>query len=311
MVGNELTAGWEIGVAPRSRQGAALALVFDQLAPQARADHVAGLLSSARLGKLSLEGLLEARQGGQTLAAVWTQVQPGRSAGVWPPRVANSVPATTGSALADALLATAVDWLSHRSVRIAQALLPCDADIDAAPLDRAGFRHLADLAYMVSLTEVAPAGELDGELEFEPLSSDNWSRLARIVERTYDRTLDCPMLNGVREIDDVLAGHRAVGSFSPSRWLVVRRGPDDVGCLLLAQHIGESQLEIVYTGLVPEARGHGWGLAITRHAQEVTRSAGYSRLVLAVDAANVPAVRMYTAAGFTTWDRRRAWLRIF
>jgi ribosomal protein S18 acetylase RimI-like enzyme len=307
---NRLPQGWEIGVAPRARQGAALALVFDQLPQLARADHVAGLLSSARLGKVSLEGLLEARQGGQTLAAVWTQVQPGRSAGVWPPRFAPSVQSALRDAVADALLATVVECLSAHGVRIAQSLLPCDADGDAAPLARAGFRHLADLAYMVSVTD-GPAPERNGELEFEPLSSHNESRLAKIVERTYEGTLDCPMLNGVREIVDVLAGHRAVGSFSPSRWLIVRRGQDDVGCLLLAHHIGESQLEIVYTGLVPEARGRGWGLAITRHAQNLTRSAGCSRLVLAVDAANAPAMRVYTAAGFTTWDRRRAWLRIF
>ena len=39
--------------------------------------------------------------------------------------------------------------------------------------------------------------------------------------------------------------------------------------------------------------------------------ANRGRLVLAVDAANVPAVAMYRAAGFQVWDRRRAFFRLF
>ena len=327
MSGAKLQAGWQIEVAPRARQGAALALVFDQLAPQVRADHVAGLLASARLGKLSLDGLLEARRNGQTLAAMWTQVQPGRAAGVWPPRMASSAgnaphgaadphtpaadTAAALSAAADSLLASAVDRLSQLGVRIAQALLPCDAEEDAVRLQRSGFVHLADLVYMVSVVDKFPQDPSDSDVEFEPLSADNHARLAQVVERTYEATLDCPKLNGVREMADVLEGHRAVGSFSASRWLIVRHRERDVGCLLLAQHAAESQLEIVYTGLVREARGHGWGLEITRHAQRLTRSAGCSRLVLAVDADNSPAIRMYTAAGFAAWEQRRALLRIF
>ena len=189
--------------------------------------------------------------------------------------------------------------------------MPCDADEDASRLQRCGFVHLADLLYLVSLADTFPPEPPLGELEYEPLSTENPSRLSQVVERTYEATLDCPQLNGVRAMPDVLEGHRAVGSFSPARWLIVRHRGHDVGCLLLAQHAGESQLEIVYTGLVREARGHGWGLAITRYAQWLTRSAGCSRLVLAVDAANTHAIRAYTAAGFTSWERRRALLRIF
>ena len=318
---------WQIEVAPRARQGAALAMVFDQLSPQLRADHVAGLLASARMGKLSLEGLLEARHNGRTVAAMWTQVQPGRAAGVWPPRLAppdgsdadrtavdrseSSDRANHDGAAADLLLATAVDRLSSSGIRIAQSLLPCDANEDALRLERCGFAHLADLLYLVSLADSFPTEPSPDELHYEPLSANNHARLSSVVERTYEATLDCPQLNGVRTMADVLEGHRAVGSFSPALWLIVRHRDRDVGCLLLAQHANESQLEIVYTGLVREERGHGWGLAIARHAQRLTRLSGCSRLVLAVDAANAPAIRMYTAAGFTSWERRRALLRIF
>jgi hypothetical protein len=32
-------------------------------------------------------------------------------------------------------------------------------------------------------------------------------------------------------------------------------------------------------------------------------------LVLAVDAANEPAIRMYSLAGFRAWDRRAVWIK--
>ena len=61
----------------------------------------------------------------------------------------------------------------------------------------------------------------------------------------------------------------------------------------------------------PAARGRGFGVALTRHAQWQTGVAGRARLVLAVDAANRPAIAAYSSAGFVVWDRRCALLRIF
>ena len=40
------------------------------------------------------------------------------------------------------------------------------------------------------------------------------------------------------------------------------------------------------------------------------RQAERKRLVLAVDAANEPALRMYAAAGFQAWDRRSVFVRV-
>ena len=145
----------------------------------------------------------------------------------------------------------------------------------------------------------------------EPAPRTDDSRLAAIIERTYEGTLDCPQLNGVRDVHDVLAGYRACGKFDPARWLIARRGDCDVGCLLLTDHPDEDQWELVYAGLVPAERGHGAGLALAEHAQFLTRQAGRARMVLAVDAANAPAVTTYERVGFVTWDRRSAQLRVF
>jgi ribosomal protein S18 acetylase RimI-like enzyme len=84
----------------------------------------------------------------------------------------------------------------------------------------------------------------------------------------------------------------------------------DVGVLLLADHPRAGHWELMYMGLVPEARGHGWGRHIARHAQWLARCAAVERIVLAVDAANRPALAMYERAGFAEWDRRSVFVRI-
>src|SRR5690606_30179312 len=81
-----------------------------------------------------------------------------------------------------------------------------------------------------------------------------------------------------------------------------------VGCLLLADHPATDQIELVYMGMVPEARGHGWGEHVVRQAQWLCRRRGCQRLVLAVDEANDPAVRMYASCGFVSFDRKALWL---
>ena len=62
-------------------------------------------------------------------------------------------------------------------------------------------------------------------------------------------------------------------------------------------------------GLVPEARGKGWGVQIARHAVQLASQSNAERVVLAVDASNWPALAMYGRAGFAEWDRRTVYLR--
>ncbi len=131
------------------------------------------------------------------------------------------------------------------------------------------------------------------------------------MEATYQQTRDCPQLNGVRDVEDVLAGYRAAGVFDAGRWLIVRHAGTDVGCLLLTDFPEHDNWELTYMGVAPSARGNGWGIEMVRYAQWRARLAGRSRLVLAVDAANDPAIRMYVAAGFQAWERRTVCVKVF
>jgi mycothiol synthase len=295
-----------IGPASPEHRADVLALVFRDLSTEDREQRVRALLEGTRLGTVPMEGLLAARRGGRLVGGVFSEVQAGRTAVIWPPRLLSGEPASTGRQLMVAMS----ESLAARRICVAHALLEAGAEADGRVLRAAGFEPLAELVYLVSGEQQFPGSLPASAVEFEPYDPANHDRLARVVEATYEGTLDCPRMNGIRQTEDVLAGYRATGVFSAARWLLVRHLGGDVGCLILADHPEHENWELVYMGLVPAARGNGWGKDITRRAQWLTRQAGRPRLVLAVDAANRPAMRMYSGLGFHPWDRRSVYLKV-
>ncbi len=123
------------------------------------------------------------------------------------------------------------------------------------------------MLYLVSLQGAFPTASPATRLSFEQTSTRSDAELARLVEGTYEQTLDCPALNGVQDCADALAGYRGASSFDPSLWFIVRHEQRDVGCLLLADFADSDQRLLVYMGLLPEARGKGLGIELVRHAQ--------------------------------------------
>jgi ribosomal protein S18 acetylase RimI-like enzyme len=199
--------------------------------------------------------------------------------------------------------------LQTASVELVQTLLAGDDIASAAALRSGNYEHAADLLYMAAEAESFPEQPLPLPFAISPARDLEDAQLARLVEQTYVGSLDCPRIDGLRRIADVLGGYRAVGQSADSLWKVVIAENSPVGCLFLADHPATNQWEIVYVGLVPAVRGRGWGLELTRHAQWLARQAGRERLVLAVDAANEPAIRHYAAAGFRAWDRKAVWIK--
>jgi len=296
-----------IETVPPEDRTEALGLLLSHLAPSDAAGQVANLLSAEKSGEISLEGLLCTRGGEKLSGVVMVQVQPGRTAALWPPRTTAGQP----EALAQRLIQAACDFLVAGDVRTVQVLLGRSNEKDVALLESTGFSRLADLLYMVSTADTFPNSPPQAPLEFEPYRLESHERLATVVEATYRETLDCPELDGARPIEEVLDGYRETGLFDPDRWLIVRHDGKDVGCLLLADHPPHDNWELVYMGLTVEARGHAWGRDVARHAQWLTHIAGRARLVVAVDAANRPAVKMYAAVGFKTWERCTVYVKVF
>jgi ribosomal protein S18 acetylase RimI-like enzyme len=244
-------------------------------------------------------------RGATLVGALRVQVQPGRSAVIAAPRMA---PGETPQAALQ-LLEGVLVALRERGVQVVQALVADAHGSDAQLLMAVGLKHAAELEYLVSLAASFPQSAPAEHLHLHAYSPHQHTRFSRLVERTYVGSLDCGAAEGLRTIDDVLAGYRGTGNFDPTRWVIASEQGSDVGCLIIADDPQHDQSELMYIGVVPEARGRGLGLALVRHAQWMTRGAARGRLVLAVDAANDPAIAIYTAAKFIAWDWQSVFLR--
>ena len=83
------------------------------------------------------------------------------------------------------------------------------------------------------------------------------------------------------------------------------------GVLLLEQLEGGRAADLVYLGVVPEARGCGLGYELTCKAMFEAKAVGAAELTLCVDARNAPARRIYDQLGFVEFDRREVFLALF
>jgi mycothiol synthase len=260
-----------------------------------------------------------AYRGQRLVGGMRIQLQSGKSVTFSPPKLIAGEPHGTS----EQLLLQALNALPTADVRVAQTLLEKENPAQHELFQRAEFRHVSNLLYLVSVAGSFPKAPPAPQLQFipydpnlEPQNRDLYGRLARVVEQTYQSSLDCPALDGVRDIDDVLAGYRTCDTSSASSnptapWFIVQESQADIGCLILTADPHTPQWELTYMGVAADARGHGYGLAITRHAQWLAQEANCRRLVLAVDSKNLPAIASYLAAGFVIWDERCVFVRVF
>jgi len=273
-----------------------------------RAGYWKAISALVRGGQADRVVLLAARENDDLVAAQVAQSLPGRAAVVWPPQFA-AIDATKRNSLAALLFGRLVPELAATGAHLAQALL-ADNDQPAARLfAMGGFTHAANLLYLAAEVNDRPENPPPLPFEIETFTPQAESRLIQLIERTYVGTLDCPRIDGLRKTADVVAGYQSVGEFRPELWKIAQHGGADVGCLLVNLHPDVKHAEIVYVGLVPEVRRRGWGLLLTQLAQWIARQVSCNRVVLAVDAANEPAIRPYTLAGFSLFDRRTVWIR--
>ena len=283
----DLRAGIEVLHAGLSAdQQAALLATLDQLSPPP---------------PKTFEGFLVAKNGSELLAACWVQLVAGNSANFWPP--------CFQSPAARELMLAAESFLVEKRVDFAQMVIASEVEIAVNLLALAGFHKLVELEYLCLDKKNFTEQVAEYRLVFEPDAPRNPMRLQNLLLETYRQTLDCPELNGLRDIADVLQGYQQQGNYRPEQWYYAKSGSTDVGVLILAEYPATGIWELVYMGVVPGARGNRYGAEIVGHAirQAILHSA--NKLVLAADVRNAPALAMYRSVGFEYWDRRTVYSR--
>lgn len=266
------------------------------------------LLRYAAKQHLSLEHCLVAETGGRIETACLCMDGPGRTSSVFVP---NHLPTPARSDCLVAMLSEAVAAAQARRIRLMQGLVAPDAAGESELFARAGFQRLTELLYLERDATAPLPYKLPGmAVGWEEYHAGAHEEFARVVEGTYLGSLDCAGLTGIRHIEDTLASHRAAGEFNPRFWLLARARGTPVGVLLSARIPERGAMEVVYMGLLPEARGRGFGATLLRRAVEVARMQGAGLVTLTVDVENAPARKLYAAFDFQEWSRREVWIKV-
>jgi ribosomal protein S18 acetylase RimI-like enzyme len=300
--------------ADREQVHAALRLILSTGGRLADEEAVVDFLQFTIQRHIDLNDLWVANRGGRVAWAALPIVSPGHTMLVLAPPGERLRAADAGEAIAGELLEAVCGHFSARGVQLAQALLdPSDNAARQLYLARA-FRQVAELLYLqADVRRTFPAPQLPEGFDWLSYSPAAHETFASTIVQTYRDSLDCPGLNGLRDIEDVIVGHKASGvAFDPSWWFVLRERGEPRAVLLLARTAQAETAELVYLGLVPAARGRGLGDVVMRQALHVVSSSGSSRagLALAVDAHNAPALRLYHRHGLRRIGSKLAMMRL-
>jgi len=232
---------------------------------------------------------------------------PGRTATLFTPELTAFPQAAT--ATQESIIASLTD-ARQADVVLVQALMDPTDTTGNMVFSAAGLTPLATLTYMErrppTFLLTPPEFNLPSDLSLFPYETATHQLFRDTIIRSYEGTLDCPALSGMRDIEDVIAGHKAVGPFDPQLWGVLQRAGKPLGCLLLAEIPARQGLELVYLGLTPEARGQGLGRLLMQRVLAIASRRHFAVATLAVDATNVPALRLYRRCGYSSVAQRMA-----
>lgn len=283
-------------------QEAAVRLLLRHVPEDLLPRRLAASLRMLETGEMDPLGLRVLRQGTDLLGATAGTVVPGGSGIVWPAQGSDA-------AAEDRLMLDLLAWLRGRGACLAQALLSPDETHLAGPLLRNGFRYVTDLWYLRHDRDIAnDLFDSPSRLTFQTFAQADSGVFSETMRLTFDGTLDCPEVTTARPIEEVIRGFREQGVFDPACWWLAWDGPHPAGVLLTSAVPEEDNWEVIYVGVVPTARGRGFGRELMLKALLEVRAAGVPEVFLTVDERNAPARDLYHSLGFEAFDRHAVFL---
>jgi ribosomal protein S18 acetylase RimI-like enzyme len=195
------------------------------------------------------------------------------------------------------------DAASGGGIDLLQSLLSPEDALSLEAFQRASFEFLADLHTLklrVGTPKEPPS--LPRDITLADVSDDE---LTATMEATYEDTLDCANLRGLRSTQDILDGHRSGGIAYEELTQIVMRGDMPIGCAIVTCG-PQSIADLAYIGLIPSVRGTGLGEKVLQHMVFRASLRRIRFVRLAVDDVNTPARLMYRRAGFSRESTQRA-----
>jgi mycothiol synthase len=287
----------------------AVGMILGSPGRPAPAAQVAEFIKSALSRRIDVQGVWVAEVSGHLVWAVLPIPNPGRtlllltSQEMGQGMESPSLPAAR-------LVREICGHFASRGAHLAQVLLESQSHQSKLFFASMGFKEIAELIYLqgqVPRNTAAPAmPEHMRWLEYSPATH---AIFADAITKTYRDSLDCPDLSGLREIDDVIAGHQATGEFDPAGWQLLLERDQAVGVFLLSRIPQSDAMELVYLGLPPEARGRGLGIFLMKQVFFLILRNQRRKLSLAVDSKNEPALKLYYRFGMRQVATRWAMIR--
>jgi ribosomal protein S18 acetylase RimI-like enzyme len=291
----------------RYRNALALAISPPNSKSSATRDAVSEFLDAVKRQQLSATPTFALYANGQCIAAATAVRSPGRTALVF---LGYDNTINPIAPLTKPLLSAITTECLDADTRLLQSLIPPNSNELAIAFQNAGYRYLAELRYMeADVTRRPPVENPNTHLTYINYSPDTAPQFIETLKQTYQDSKDCPGLDGVRDVRDVIVGHQHTGISHPATlWFLALQNQKPVGTILLSKVIRRSALEVVYMGVVPNARGKRLSDSLLSMAFEVARDSHAKSISLAVDETNTPARRAYDRWNFTEIARRRAWI---
>ena len=295
--------------ASAEQQIVALRLLFARFPVDEQPSRLEETLRSVKRGSLNLDGLLLAEEHGQPVGAALTMLQSDSVTLVWPPTI--SCQTSDVAAVENGLMTRICQVMDASETKLGQSLIAPEDAAEADLLQQHGFEHAADMFFLARpLANDEPWEDwTEQDLDHELFTEATADRFAATIERTYEGSLDCPVLNGFRSGAEAMASHRLSGCFDPAGWRLYRMGDQVVGLLLMNEHPEQDAIELVYFGIVPEFRGRGLGRRLLRDGLQAASYTGCAVIFLAVDCGNTYANTLYDEQGFAELARRKVMVR--
>lgn len=285
----------------------------------------ANLLQYCRETGVRLDQCFALEQNDRFLLAFLAVPNPGRTALVFvSPPGPRPVLATSGRSLLSELIRLAHHRLDPHAIALAQVLLTPDEHALRPHFEHAGYRKLADLSYLETRVRArqadldprhphAPAWEglpWPPGTEIHTWSEANALAFQEALLASYRNSRDCPGLEQFRDVEDIIAGHRGqAGSFDPDLWTLVTVRGEPAAVLLLNAFPDGTTVELTYIGVSANHRRLGLANCLMLLARRQVARRGRQRFTLAVDEANLPALRLYERFGMRRTSRRTALIR--
>jgi mycothiol synthase len=279
--------------------------------PAATADKLVHFKRTAVRHKEDLRRQIVVADNGDILFSCLFSVQPGRTAFVFvsPLRRMRRLGLADVSPSYQAVEALC-RWAFQEGCTMLQVILE-PSDLERIEVCKSGgFSSLTELVYLLLPIDPAnepPAGRAN--VTWETYTPQNQHIFKTVIAQSYQQSLDCPELEGIRDMEDILLGHQSAGEFDPKGWFLLKYQDNPAGVVLLARQRQAEAMELVYMGIVPQYRSRGLGGELLNKAIRWSRHCGARCLMLAVDSRNTPAYQLYARHGFCTLFRRAVLIR--